>query len=147
MREQLQKAGELARLWGKVTDIVELKRFGGVLDEVKHVVHPGDQAVNVLPIQWRYERPVEKRERLVSHLVGAVFELENAGDALTALVFLARGDVPTSVAAPVALGVTVGALAGSKLLPHANVRELRMVFVVIMILIAIEMGWRALNGI
>ena len=33
---------------------------------------------------------MEKRERLVSHLVGAVFELENAGDALTALVFLAR---------------------------------------------------------
>jgi uncharacterized protein len=64
-----------------------------------------------------------------------------------ALVFLARGDVPTSVAAPVALGVTAGALVGSRLLPHANVRALRMVFVVLLLLIAVEMGWRALSGL
>jgi hypothetical protein len=86
----MHEVGELARLGRKVTDIVELKGFGGVLDEVKHIVHPGDQAVDVLPIQWRYECPVEKREGLVSHLVGAVFELDNAGDALTAVMFLAR---------------------------------------------------------
>ena len=64
-----------------------------------------------------------------------------------ALVFLARGNVSTSVAAPVALGVTAGALLGSRILPHANVRVLRLVFVVILLLIAIEMGWRALHGI
>src|SRR4030081_2974282 len=86
----MHEVGELARLGRELTHIVDLKGFGGVLDEVKHVVHPGDQAVDVLPSQWRYERPVEKRERLVSHLVGAVFELDNAGDALTAVVLLAR---------------------------------------------------------
>jgi uncharacterized membrane protein YfcA len=64
-----------------------------------------------------------------------------------ALVFLARGDVATSVAAPVALGVTLGALAGSKVLPNANVKALRISFVVIMVLIALEMGWRAMRGI
>jgi uncharacterized membrane protein YfcA len=64
-----------------------------------------------------------------------------------ALVFLARGDVPTTIATPVALGVTAGALAGSRLLPHANEHALRMVFVVILVLIAAEMGWRALSGI
>ncbi|HXW83242.1 MAG TPA: TSUP family transporter, partial [Candidatus Binataceae bacterium] len=62
-----------------------------------------------------------------------------------ALVFLARGDVATSIAAPVALGVTAGALGGSRLLPHANVSSLRNVFTVILILIALEMGWRALT--
>jgi uncharacterized protein len=64
-----------------------------------------------------------------------------------ALVFLARGDIPTSIAAPVALGVTAGALTGSKLLPHANVRAMRIGFVIIMLLIAAEMGWRAVTGI
>jgi uncharacterized protein len=64
-----------------------------------------------------------------------------------ALVFLARGDVSTAVAAPVALGVTAGALAGSRILPQANVRALRHLFVAILILIAIEMAWRALSGI
>ena len=64
-----------------------------------------------------------------------------------ALVFLARGDVSTAIAAPVALGVTAGALAGSRVLPHANVNALRMVFFAILLLIAAEMGWRALSGI
>jgi uncharacterized protein len=64
-----------------------------------------------------------------------------------ALVFLARGDVPTVVAAPVALGVMAGALAGSRLLPYADVSSLRIGFVVILLLIAVEMGWRALSGV
>lgn len=63
-----------------------------------------------------------------------------------ALVFLARGAVATVIAAPVALGVTAGALAGSRLLPHANVRWLRTTFTVILLLIAAEMGWRAMSG-
>jgi uncharacterized membrane protein YfcA len=64
-----------------------------------------------------------------------------------ALVFLARGNISTSVSAPVALGVTAGALLGSRILPHANVRVLRLVFVAILLMIAIEMGWRAIQGI
>lgn len=64
-----------------------------------------------------------------------------------ALVFLARGDVATTIAAPVALGVTAGALAGSRLLPRLKAESLRIVFVVILVLIAVEMGWRALTGI
>lgn len=64
-----------------------------------------------------------------------------------AIVFLARGDVATTVAAPVALGVTAGALVGSRVLPHANVGALRLLFVTILVLIAVEMGWRALSGI
>ena len=64
-----------------------------------------------------------------------------------ATVFLARGDVATSVAAPVALGVTAGALVGSRVLPHINVYALRLLFVAILVLIAAEMGWRAMSGI
>jgi hypothetical protein len=64
-----------------------------------------------------------------------------------ALVFLARGDVATTIAAPVAIGVTAGALTGSRVLPHLKVESLRIVFVIILVLIAAEMGWRALSGI
>ena len=64
-----------------------------------------------------------------------------------AIVFLARGDIATAVAAPVALGVTAGALAGSRILPYARVDALRLLFVVILTLIAVEMGWRAMAGI
>ena len=64
-----------------------------------------------------------------------------------AIVFLARGDIATSVAGPVALGVTAGALVGSRILPYAQVRMLRLLFVAIITLIAVEMGWRALTGV
>ncbi|MDO8430982.1 MAG: TSUP family transporter [Candidatus Binatus sp.] len=64
-----------------------------------------------------------------------------------ALVFLARGDVATTIAAPVAIGVTVGALAGSRVLAHLKVESLRIFFVIILLLIAAEMGWRAMSGI
>jgi len=64
-----------------------------------------------------------------------------------ALVFLSRGDVSVVIASPVALGVTAGALVGSRVLMHANVQALRLVFLALLLLIAIEMGWRALSGI
>jgi uncharacterized membrane protein YfcA len=47
----------------------------------------------------------------------------------------------------VAIGVTAGALTGSRVLPHLKVESLRIVFVIILVLIAAEMGWRALSGI
>lgn len=64
-----------------------------------------------------------------------------------ALVFLARGDVATLIAAPVALGVTFGALIGSRVLTRANVTALRYLFVAILLAIAVEMAWRAMHGI
>jgi uncharacterized membrane protein YfcA len=63
-----------------------------------------------------------------------------------AIVFLARGDVATTLAAPVALGVAAGALVGSRVLVRARVRALRGAFVVLVLLVAAEMGWRALRG-
>ena len=52
-----------------------------------------------------------------------------------------------TLAAPVALGVTAGAVIGSRVLRFIRVEPLRVVFVIILILIAVEMGWRAISGI
>jgi uncharacterized membrane protein YfcA len=100
----------------------------------------GSGALKVMAMDYVMHLPLKVSSATSNFMIGVT---AGAG----ALVFLARGDVPTSIAGPVALGVTAGALLGSRVLPHANVRALRMVFVVILILIAIEMGWRALSGI
>jgi uncharacterized membrane protein YfcA len=63
-----------------------------------------------------------------------------------ALVFLSRGDVSTTVAAPVALGVVAGAVLGGRILVRAQVRVLRVAFVVVLLAIAGYMGWRAWTG-
>ncbi len=63
-----------------------------------------------------------------------------------ALVYLGRGEVSTALAAPVAFGVAVGALAGSRVLVRSSVRWLRPAFLVLLLAVAAEMGWRALRG-
>ena len=100
----------------------------------------GSGALKVMAMDYFMHLPLKVSSATSNFMIGVT---AGAG----ALVFLARGDVSTAVAAPVALGVTLGALTGSKVLPHANVKALRMVFVVILVLIAIEMGWRAVSGI
>ena len=100
----------------------------------------GSGALKVIAMDYYMHIPLKVSSATSNFMIGVT---AGAG----ALVFLARGNVSTSVAAPVALGVTAGALLGSRVLPYANVRILRLVFVVILVLIAIEMGWRAIRGI
>ncbi|HUY38712.1 MAG TPA: sulfite exporter TauE/SafE family protein [Candidatus Binataceae bacterium] len=100
----------------------------------------GSGALKVMAMDYIMHLPLKISSATSNFMIGVT---AGAG----ALVFLARGDVATVVAAPVALGVTAGALIGSRILPYANVKWLRLGFVVILLLIAIEMGWRALSGI
>ncbi|HLK85088.1 MAG TPA: sulfite exporter TauE/SafE family protein [Candidatus Binataceae bacterium] len=99
----------------------------------------GSGALKVMAMDYIMHLPLKVSSATSNFMIGVT---AGAG----ALVFLARGDVATVIAAPVALGVTAGALVGSRLLPHVNVQALRYLFVVILVLIAVEMGWRALSG-
>lgn len=61
-------------------------------------------------------------------------------------VHFARGNVDPTLAAPVALGVLMGAWAGSKLLPRLRGRALRLIFVPVLLYMAAEMLWKGLAG-
>jgi uncharacterized membrane protein YfcA len=100
----------------------------------------GAGAIKVVAMDYVMHLPLKVSSATSNFMIGVT---AGAG----ALVFLARGDVATVVAAPVALGVTIGALIGSRVLPYANVQKLRTMFVAILLLVAVEMGWRALTGI
>jgi uncharacterized membrane protein YfcA len=99
----------------------------------------GSGALKVMAMDYVMHIPLKVSSATSNFMIGVT---AGAG----ALVFLARGDIATVIAAPVALGVIVGALAGSRVLPRVNVQALRHLFVVILLLIALEMGWRALSG-
>ena len=100
----------------------------------------GSGALKVMAMDYIMHLPLKVSSATSNFMIGVT---AGAG----ALVFLFRGDVSTVIAGPVALGVTAGALMGSRVLPYANVQALRIVFVIIMLLIAAEMGWRALAGL
>jgi uncharacterized protein len=145
LAKRLQLAGEVLDDAGKQVHYEVVHVPGGavlmvVAGLMSGLLGIGSGALKVMAMDYIMHLPLKISSATSNFMIGVT---AGAG----ALVFLARGDVATSIAGPVALGVTAGALAGSRVLPHANVRALRMVFVVILILIAIEMGWRALSGI
>jgi uncharacterized membrane protein YfcA len=100
----------------------------------------GAGAVKVTAMDYFMKLPLKVSSATSNFMIGVT---AGAG----ALVFLSRGDVAATVAAPVALGVTAGALTGSRLLPHLPSEALRKLFVILLILIAIDMGWRAWSGL
>ena len=59
--------------------------------------------------------------------------------AASAGIYFSRGDIPPMVAAPVALGILVGALFGARLLPHLSNKTLRLIFIPVIAAAAIEM--------
>jgi uncharacterized membrane protein YfcA len=143
--KQLHLEGEVADESGKLVHYEVINFSSGaalmvVAGIMSGLLGIGSGALKVMAMDYFMHLPLKVSSATSNFMIGVT---AGAG----ALVFLARGDVATSVAAPVALGVTIGALAGSKVLPHANVKALRMSFVVILLLIALEMGWRAVRGI
>jgi uncharacterized membrane protein YfcA len=59
--------------------------------------------------------------------------------AASAGIYFSRGDIPPLIAAPVALGILIGALAGAHLLARLSNRILRIIFLVVIIVAAAEM--------
>ncbi len=59
--------------------------------------------------------------------------------AASAGIYFSRGDIPPLIAAPVALGILIGALVGARVLVLLSSRILRMLFLAVIIVAAIEM--------
>ena len=63
----------------------------------------------------------------------------------SAIIYLLRGGIDAYVAGPTAIGVFVGAAAGSRLAGRIDLRFLRLLFVVVQLYVAIQMILRALG--
>ncbi|GAC1617557.1 MAG: hypothetical protein NVS4B11_06830 [Ktedonobacteraceae bacterium] len=59
--------------------------------------------------------------------------------AASAGIYFSRGDIPPLIAAPVALGILIGALAGARLLAHLSSKALRIIFLIVIVVAAVEM--------
>lgn len=62
-----------------------------------------------------------------------------------AAAYFARGEIVTSVAAPIALGSVVGAVLGARLLMRVPNEKLRLMFIGILLLLALQMALAALG--
>jgi uncharacterized membrane protein YfcA len=65
--------------------------------------------------------------------------------AASAGIYFARGEIATAIAGPVALGSVVGAALGAKLLMKVSSESIRVLFVIVLVALAIQMGCSALG--
>jgi uncharacterized membrane protein YfcA len=59
--------------------------------------------------------------------------------AASAGIYFSRGDIPLLIAAPVALGILIGAMVGARVLARLSNRILRLLFLVVIVVAAVEM--------
>ncbi len=59
--------------------------------------------------------------------------------AASACAYFLRGEIVTSIAAPIALGSVVGAMIGARILMKTSIRKLRVFFVVVLLVVAVQM--------
>lgn len=97
----------------------------------------GSGAVKVIAMDRAMHIPFKVSTTTSNFMIGVTA-------AASAGVYLSRGYIDPRVAMPVMLGVLGGAFLGSKVLVHAPVRVLRIVFAVVIVALAIEM---IVNGI
>lgn len=65
--------------------------------------------------------------------------------AASAGIYFARGDIQPVLVAPVALGILLGAFVGAKLLTHMSNKSLRLIFLPILLVIALQMVLRGIG--
>jgi uncharacterized membrane protein YfcA len=66
--------------------------------------------------------------------------------AASAGVFLRRGQIEPTLAAPVAIGALAGSFLGAKILPKANVKVLRMLFAVVVAVAGVQMLYKGVSA-
>lgn len=66
--------------------------------------------------------------------------------AASAVVYLQRGYIDPGLSMPVVLGVVLGAMTGSKILVKATSKSLKIVFAVVISILAIQMIYKGLTG-
>jgi uncharacterized protein len=99
----------------------------------------GSGAVKVLAMDQAMRLPFKVSTTTSNFMIGVTA-------AASAGIYISRGYIMPSLAMPVMLGVLGGSLIGSRILIHARVSTLRMIFAVVIVALGIEMIYSSLTG-
>jgi uncharacterized membrane protein YfcA len=92
----------------------------------------GSGALKVPAMDLAMELPIKVSTATSNFMIGVTA-------AASAGVYFSRGQIDPFIAAPVAIGVLVGAFAGSHTLGRIGSRAVRMVFVAVLVIVALQM--------
>lgn len=113
-----------------------LMTLAGVLSGLLGI---GSGALKVLAMDTMMKIPFKVSTTTSNFMVGVTA-------AASAVIYLQRGYIDPGLALPIVVGVLFGAYIGSKILPKANVKKLRLLFSVVIFFLAISMMYNGLMG-
>jgi uncharacterized membrane protein YfcA len=99
----------------------------------------GSGAVKVLAMDHAMRLPFKVSTTTSNFMIGVTA-------AASAGVYLRRGYIDPVLSFPVMLGVLAGALLGAKILTRAHPKHLRQIFSLVIVALALEMVYRAIQG-
>ena len=99
----------------------------------------GSGALKVPAMDLAMELPIKVSTATSNFMIGVTA-------AASAGVYFSRGQIDPFIAAPVAIGVLTGAFIGSQTLGRIGSRAVRVIFVVVLTLVAVQMLWRGVIG-
>jgi uncharacterized membrane protein YfcA len=99
----------------------------------------GSGALKVLAMDGAMRLPLKVSSTTSNFMIGVTA-------AASAGIYLGRGDVDATVTAPVALGVLAGATLGARALVQLSNRQVRLVFIPVLVVVAAEMIGRGLGA-
>lgn len=113
-----------------------LMTFAGILSGLLGI---GSGALKVLAMDTAMRIPFKVSTTTSNFMVGVTATA-------SAVIYLQRGYIDPGLALPIVTGVLLGAFFGSKILPKANVRKLRILFSVVIFFLAISMMYYGITG-
>jgi len=99
----------------------------------------GSGALKVPAMDLAMELPIKVSTATSNFMIGVTA-------AASAGVYFSRGQIDPFIAAPVAVGVLAGAFLGSHTLGRIGSRSVRLLFVVVLVIIAAQMLFKGVTG-
>jgi uncharacterized membrane protein YfcA len=99
----------------------------------------GSGALKVSAMDLAMRLPIKVSSATSNFMIGVTA-------AASAGVYFVHGDIDPFVAAPVAVGVLIGALIGSRLLPKLHNSTIRLFFIVVLLWISAQMLFKGIRG-
>jgi uncharacterized membrane protein YfcA len=144
LTERLRLKGSYpdARLGREVRYAAQRVPLGFALMAVAGVVSGllgvGSGALKVVAMDGAMRLPMKVSSATSNFMIGVTA-------AASAGIYLGRGDVDPTIAAPVALGVLAGASIGARILPRLSNRTVRLVFLPVLVIIGLQTLARGLG--
>jgi len=98
----------------------------------------GSGVLKVIAMDGAMRLPIKVSSATSNFMIGVTA-------AASAGVYLGRGQVDPRIAAPVALGVLLGAIVGARLMHHVSNRSVRLVFLPVLVAVGLEMVGRSMG--